>query len=552
MLIKFNRTVKRVLYLSGVSSVTNVDVVTSREGCLDAAFLYAFSVDGINWSTWDELDTFLAKAAEAAEMAAITFFVRILVDIVQMTGEEYSNKTYNELTIEYITISGSNVNLESIEYFNDVNIVSAVNSSAIFNPFRNIENAKLIREQLSQSISDSTGYLAVYFKTEALESSKSIKFKSYDVHNVIDKKELKVVLPNGQEYDGDVSSYQMMQEYENLEIEITKKTFHDAFGPDVLPSAKDAIWIALFNRMYRIVTPKENRNFMNSAVAYRFYLGKWHKDIQVQDENDEIDEFTDYEAFDLETSINARDEVENATGKSDTFEDKVYEFAKEYPNSTSKLNYYDPNLLADRFSAFSNGIEFAKFSYRIKETSASQYLVKYDSLFTENQHTVVVWFSVDDLKTPVKIASLIDVNKDSYVEQFYVSKTGKMMVHVNVQDGRYLTLQGNAIQPKKKYCLAYSKRINSVVAMVYEYDEINKSLIQLQSTVDSSVLYAPFLEFAIMADKRLAVSNIRLAKRSYDAIKLEQFVVETYPDARECEVIDNCDVTAVSEKRSTY
>lgn len=561
MLIKFNRTLERILYLDAITSISNIDIITSNEGCLSAIFTYSFSIDEVTWSDWDDKSTFLLKLDEVLSVTpALNIFIRILVQVIIDNSSTYSNAIYNEYSIDEIIIDGTQKGIASIEYFKDVNIVKQENTSSIYRPARNIEPAMHIRNQLAQAISDSLGYPAVYFKTEADESSKSITFRSYDVHNYVDKKDLNIVLSSSLDYNTDVSTFQMFTEYENLEIEITKQTFHKMFGDVLLPSAKDAIWIALFNRMYRVVSVKEDRNFMNTAVAYRFYLGKFMKDASVGDmgsdgSTDEIDNFLDYEAFDLASSMYAKDEVENATGNTDSFELTKPEFSNDYVSGDSKMIFANTNLLALDFEMLtSNKYMFSKNGYKIEATS-QQPLVEYNlDTLKDASYTFTTWFEISgkSIESAVKIA---DITYDgNYEEQLYVNKSGMLQVHVNIDSGRYIALQGLPMSTNNKYCIVYSRNISTVTCTVYAYDKNTNIISQIQTALETSVQvpHDNKRTLKIHADSRLSISNIRLMHDSTAMHSNNKLITSDIIDAHKAVVVDNCETVAVSVKRSVY
>ena len=148
MLLEFTKTLKRILYVTPISSdnILSIDINSLKEGVLQDTYLFSYSYDDINWSQWDTIGDFIIRQ-NTDDTQALTTFVRILVDISLDESKTFNSKEYNIVSLNEILINSENVAICGVEYYKDTNIIRANNNSNIYNPYRGIDNAHDIRKQ---------------------------------------------------------------------------------------------------------------------------------------------------------------------------------------------------------------------------------------------------------------------------------------------------------------------------------------------------------------------------------------------------------------------
>lgn len=553
MLFETTKSLKRILYIDPIkgNDITNIETIFFEEGVLFGHVAYSYSFDDIHWSDYynkQDLITYL----EGEETHALTTFLRVLLTVDVKPNTTFSTAVYNFVGIEEIKINGINVGVCGIEYHKDVNLVRNDDNSNRYNPYRGINDSHHLREQLSESIIDTFGISSTYFRRVPQENTKSIIWKSYKLHDTLDPKEIKVMLSIDDEYNGDVQSYQYYADYENLEVEITKETWKKTFG-ETLPTPKDCLYISLFEKMFRVVQVKEDRNFMNRAVAYKFYLGKHIEGVEIDNNTaqDNINDFTEFLAFDLENSDDAIDESENATGIQDTVE-----FTKE---DRDTISHNENSTLIDYSKGMENietkleylGNTFQRYMY-YDSRKGVEFLAKYDiSDYTEKTYTAQLWSKVLDVGKSIKVMRL--ETNGIFNETVYINANGLLAVNIKADEyNKYITAVGKPITPNNYYGISFSRSGQTVILSVVEHLGNVVNVIQ-EIVVTGIKRPVPNKTLTILADKNIMSGNIRFSKKPLSKKTIIQDITRYQPDSNDYIVIDNNNPTVTGLKvNNTY
>lgn len=553
MLFETTKTLKRILYIDPIKSndITELETFFYEEGVLVGRALYSYSFDDINWSDYNtSRDTVILLEGE--ETHSLTTYLRILLCVDVKPNTTFSAAQYNCVGIEEIKVNGIPVGICGIEYFKDVNLVRNDDNSNRYNPYRGINDSHHLREQLSESIIDTFGIQSTYFLRVPQESTKSIIWKSYKLHNTLDPKEIKVMLSIDDDYNGDVQSYQYYADYENMEVEITKETWHTTFGADILPSPKDCLYITLFEKMFRVVQVKEDRNFMNKAVAYKFYLGKHIEGVEIDNGSSQevIDDFTEFLAYDLENSEQALDEVENATGIQDTVE-----FTKEdrdtiEHNSNSSMVDYSKGMENVETKLKYLGNIFQRYMYY--DPRGVEFLTKYDvSKYDGGKYTIQLWAKILSVGTSVKVMRL---ETDGIAnENIYVNANGYLAANIKTDNyNKYITATGTPMKEGGFYGISFSRMGQTIILNVVEH--LDGDVKSIQEIVTTGVKRpVPNKIFTILADKNIMSGNIRFGKKPLSKSRNIIDITKYQPDANDYIVVDNNNPTVSGLKVSnTY
>lgn len=547
MLFQTTKTLKRILYLDPINnnSINSLDVDIKNEGTIEGNVLFSYSFDDVNWSDYKDSDTVITELTEN-DNNSLTTYLRILFSVQEKENTTFSPEQYNHSCIEAITVNNENVGVCGIEYYKEIKILRNDNNSNQYNPYRGVENIHHLREQLSESIMDTFGVPSTYFVRVPQEDTKSIIWKSYKVHDTLEPKEIKVMLSIDDEYNGDVQSYQYYTDYENLEVEITKETWQKVFG-EILPTPKDSIYINLFQKMFRVVQVKEDRNFMNRAVAYKFYLGKHIEGVEINngDNQENVDDFTEFLAYDLETSDDAIDEIETATGIQDSIEFTKEDRDTVDHNTNSKLIDYSKGMKSVETGLVYNGVNFQRYMYQdVRETP---FLTKYDiSSYSGETYTASVWSKIVEVGSSIKVFEI--GNDAGSTELIYINTNGYVTANVTIDDStNYITATGEPITNNGYYGLNYSRMGETVIISVVKYENNNITIVQEIVTTNITKLNNRNI-FTILADKNIMSGNIRFGKKSLSKSKLIQYVTDYSPNAKEYVVIDNNNPTVTGIK----
>ncbi len=549
MILEFTKTCKRVLYLTPITNndITSININIVEEGTLIGVPKFSFSFDDVNWTSYKSKEDFIIELNNS-ETQSLVIYTRVLFSVEEKENTTFSTKEYNFVGIENIQINSEYVHVCGVEFYKDIDIVRSNDNSNIFNPYRGIENAHKIRQQLSNSISLTFSMESVYFKNIPEEESKSILFKSYKVYNAQEPKEIGVMLFNDEEHNQDVISYQHYMSYENIEIEIEKTEWMRVFG-DITPTAKDSIFIKLFNRMYSVAQVKDNRDFMNESVAYKIYLGKYREGVEINTDNskDEIDNFSEFLAYDLEDEKQYKDEVQDALGSHDTIETTFEDSDTKFKSNDSKLLDYQKGIESVKTGLKFNGVEYQRFMYH-SQTDVD-FLTKYDISELDDVYTVGAWVKISELGKTIKLLEL--GNNQNYGELLYINSNGFVSLHIQGGDeNKYITSQGNAIKENSYYGVIFSRFGETVIINVVEND--GGVITDIQTIVSNSLQSpTPKEELKIKGDSKTFIGNIRVKTKSITKNTMIPFITNFSPDASTHIVIDNCDRTTGGIKVNT-
>lgn len=541
MILELTKTAKRILYISPIKSndLTNVETITEIEGSLLVDVKYSFSYDDVNWSTYQDKNDFLATI-ESDETYSLTTYVRLFVETYQNPNMSYSTSTYNFVGIMSVLLNGVPHECCGMEYADEVVTIRSNPNSNGLNPYRGLDKIHDIRLQLANSVTNTLGLESVYFKNTPDESTKSILFKSYKVFKSQEPKEIKVVLNQDDDNNQEIVSYQYHANIENVEIEIDKLEWERVYGEQI-PNTKDSIYIKMYDRMYRVAQVRDERNFVNESVSWKFYLGFFQEGVEVdtKDSKEEIDDFTEFLAYDIENTDHARDEIEQATGTHDSVEETFIDSDTKYTNEHSTLIDYQKGMYLVETGLVLNGVEFQRRMYH-NDTDVP-YLASYDvSKHTLNKYATSLWFSTESVGKSLKLSYLGD-DRGSYNEQVYINSHGMLALHISGTINKYITALGTPIIENENYGVVFSRFGEMVILSLLQI--VDSEIKEIQKIVGNSDIPKQSTVLTINGDSRAYIGNVRYLKKSITNATLIPFVTNWSPTVSDHLVIDNCEQT---------
>ena len=248
---------------------------------------FRWSRDGQNWSLWIDFSNAGSVIGGEIEQAHFEF------------KYTYDNNTYAALTnpvvieeIQLAVVSNSPVPAET-------SIVPLVGNpegspvvvgdrEASFNPY-GVDSAIGIARELSFQTNKIFGHEVVYFKTEPDRTSGDFIFKEWTLYKTISRKCVKVMVPDNIFPDSKPVYNEFGVDFEvPFEIHIDHTYFQSIFGADSQPRKRDYLYIPLTNRMYEIQGSFLHRGFMMEPIYWKVQLTKFHPNIDMLIEDQEI------------------------------------------------------------------------------------------------------------------------------------------------------------------------------------------------------------------------------------------------------------------------
>lgn len=193
-------------------------------------------------------------------------------------------------------------------------------NDSLFSPYAAMGPGVQLWKDLSSAVGEMFGHCVRYLKTKPKSESADAVLKEYSLYNVIDVKDIKILIPDNTIPDNVINFTSFDMDFsDSLEIHIVKEHFERAFGA-VSPQEKDYLYFPLMDRLYEVHSAYLFKDFMGAEAYYKVMLYKWQDKLNVMRENESIAEY-----------------VEAIT---ENFEDILQpEIEKEYVDVTKPLQY---------------------------------------------------------------------------------------------------------------------------------------------------------------------------------------------------------------------
>ena len=268
--------IKRLITLTVPIKFQTITVFDDKQVDVTNNSLFSWSMDGVCWTNFVSYEQYL----QLAKNIESDFYLRILI----MSG--FSNLALANKLVDCYTICLYNEN----PYLMDL----CANQTIDF--YANLDCALQMYTQMSDLICCMIGIPVYYFRVLPDKNTADYTFKEYVLHNVIDMKYLKLVVPDGTM----PSSKPQMTEFDfdwevDWEVEMSKSAFAKAFGDTAFPKQRDIIYIPMMKRMWEVneAYDEKNEGFMWRPVTWKLALVKWNDKTNINqgDFQDIIDEW---------------------------------------------------------------------------------------------------------------------------------------------------------------------------------------------------------------------------------------------------------------------
>ena len=199
--------------------------------------------------------------------------------------------TYTTVTEDGVVVSCPNFCVECSDPFamyGCANIIESCGNDNLFNPY-DLNKSSNIYKQMVDMTSNIFGHEVQYFRTEPDARTEDVHLMEYSLHDVVDKKNVKILVPDN-EFPDEAMSYDIFgMEFAEFEIHIVASAFEKAFGAGKSPRSKDYMYIPLINRMYEINSLAIADEFNKTASYWRCKLVKYQERTSVIKNQFEVD-----------------------------------------------------------------------------------------------------------------------------------------------------------------------------------------------------------------------------------------------------------------------
>ncbi len=208
-------------------------------------------------------------------------------------------------------------------------VYNSGSGSNLFNPY-SVGQSLNIYNQMSTLISNMFGFCVLYFKTEPSAKSRDVVLKEYSIEKVIDKQNVKILVPDNQLPTRELQFNTMMIDYPvQFEVHIVKSEFQKVFGAGSHPDPHDYLYFSTYmNKMYMVDSVSDPDDFGYVASYWRVSLVPYQEMKSVQYGNDNLMDDTESLIFSAEGKFEEEIKDEFADNRKDNQLNDVNDLAE--------------------------------------------------------------------------------------------------------------------------------------------------------------------------------------------------------------------------------
>jgi hypothetical protein len=436
---------------------------------------FRYSVDKILWSDYKELTNKNLSKLSIPETG--TFYIEYRFTKYGSEDVELSVESIS-LDVEYI---GNNTSPIPACYWNtpaglgtggncckpQIIYNCECGNRNMFNPYA-LGNSLSIYQQMCQLVSNMFGICCQYFKTGADERSRDVVLKEYSLESVIDKRSIKVLIPDNQLPTREIQFNSMMMDYPvQFEVHIVKQEFWNSFGEGTHPDPHDYLYFqAYLNKMYRVDSVSESDDFGYLGAYWRVSLTPYEQMSSVGFADDELKEDTETLIFSAEGKFEDEMKVEYDDNRKDNQLNDIGDLTEGQDWLRRKL---DPNIRIVDEKIFNGYTMVASKHYDM--TTVDKNLVTVEYKYTEgftSDDTRMISFFFRPRFTDKNISDNIRIKAIENNEGGI--RLRLMGWDNNIVEGNYLmiTRAGNANGYRR---ITFTKKSGYIVDVEGDYDE---------------------------------------------------------------------------------
>ena len=263
--IIMNCGIKRILQFSEAVNYGPIQVFDCNGADITNQCMYSWSNDLVCWTTWTDYAHYLSICENIEE----DFYLRILL------FGSFEKVSINNLFTTCYSICMDQTN-PFLETFCD--------NENLFKPYQNLDCALLLQQQLADSIVCMFGIPVYYFRVKPDADTADYTFKEYVLHNVVDVKQINIVIQDGQMPSSNPKFTALDFDWQNdWEVEVGKTEFARAFGDTAFPKIRDFIYVPMMKRMYDVnaAYDEKNEGLMWRPTTWKLSLIKYEDSTNV-------------------------------------------------------------------------------------------------------------------------------------------------------------------------------------------------------------------------------------------------------------------------------
>lgn len=234
--------IRRIIQLSEAIVFQPIKVYDNFNINVTETCRFAWSTDGACWSPWATY----AQYVKICKNVDGDFYLRILIfgglGRLELSGE----------ITECYTICLDPTNQFLYDFCSNPNL---------FQPYSNLDCALLLQQQLTNTAICMLGIPVYYLRVAPNNESVDYSFKEWVLHNVVDVKQIKMIVPDGTMPSSNPKLTEFDFDWENdWEVQIGKAAFAGAFGDTAFPKQRDLVYVPLMKRLWEVNSAYDEKN----------------------------------------------------------------------------------------------------------------------------------------------------------------------------------------------------------------------------------------------------------------------------------------------------
>ena len=258
----------------------------------------------------------------------------------------------------------------------------------LFNPY-DLNKSVHIYKQIMDMTSNIFGHKVQYFRTESDIRTEDVHLMEYSLNNVVDKQEVKVLVPDNEFPDESMTYDVFGMEFAEFEIHITAGAFEAAFGVGKKPRNKDYMFIPIINKMYEISSSSLADEFNHTSSYWRVMLVKYQDRSSVIKNQFEVD--TDSLVTGVEEVFGERQKEEQ---EKDTNPHQFQTISTSYRDGIR--GFIDQDLKIEDYDLKNRWTVVSKNYYDLTDVGSDQTAVEYSipsKLASSDNLAISLWFN---------------------------------------------------------------------------------------------------------------------------------------------------------------
>ena len=257
--------IKRIITFKEAVVYGPIKIVDEQNTDVTTECQFSWSTDGVCWTSWVGWDQYnnIIKNIES------DYFLRVLI-FGGLNAVYYNNSQTNCYNICF---DQSNIFLKDF-----------CEGTNLFQPYTGLDCALELQQQLSDSIVCMFGIPIYYLRVTPNPESVDYTFKEWTLHNVVDIKQLKLMIPDGQMPSSNPKLTDFDFDWEvDWETELSKSQFAKAFGDTAFPKQRDLVYIPLMKRLWEVNSAYDEKNegLMWRPTTWKLALVKYNEKTNV-------------------------------------------------------------------------------------------------------------------------------------------------------------------------------------------------------------------------------------------------------------------------------